>query len=332
MQLKVIAVVVLAALLQTATAGWIVEALTERSKVNQAPVIGILTQEIEEDPEWTKNTTYIPSAYVKFIESAGGRVIPIHYTHSFEHVEEIMQHINGILFTGGDLNLTNPKTGEFHPFTKLANFIFHKAIEMNDNGIVFPLWGTCQGHQLMMLLGSQNSKIIQPTPRWFFPDNLKFNTTNLKISKLFKHFPASMIEKLETLPLTYNIHNYGIHLADFYKEKELSNLFRVITTNIDDKGVEYLSITEAKNYPFYTVQFHPERNLYDFQKENTPHSIEAGQFANLLAQRFIEDAKKNMNAFSSHNETVSKLIQSTGILKIYSEAAAEEFYFVRDFP
>ena len=96
-----------------------------------------------------------------------------------------MNNINGILFTGGDLNLTNPHTGEFHPYTKLANFIFNKAMEMNNKGVVFPLWGTCQGHQLMMLLGSQNSKIIQPSPRWFFPDALKFNKTNLSISNLF---------------------------------------------------------------------------------------------------------------------------------------------------
>ena len=300
---------------------------------NERPIIGILTQEMDfEERGWPKNATSISAAYIKFIESVGGRVIPIHFTHTFEHVENIMNSINGILFTGGDLNLTDPGTGEFHPYTKLANFILNKAIEMNKNGNVFPLWGTWQGHQLMMLLGSQNSKIIQPTPRWYFPDNLKLNKTNLMTSELFRNFSTSFIDKLETMELTYNIHNYGIHLDDFYKEKELSSMFKVIATNIDDNGIEYLSITEAYKYPFYTVQFHPERNLYNYVKPNSPHSVEAGELTNLLAQRFIQDAKRSKNSFKSHEETMERLIQKSGIHKMYSDILSDAYYFVSDFP
>ena len=133
------------------------------------------------------------------------------------------------------------------------------------------------------------------------------------------------------MELSYNIHNYGIHLTDFYKEKNLSDLFNVIATNVDDEGVEYVSITEAKHFPFYTVQFHPERNLYDYEMPNTPHSVEAGEFTNLLAQRLVQDAKRNMNSFKSHEETMNKLIQNSGDLRIFSQSKSEEYYFARDF-
>ena len=117
------------------------------------PVIGILTQEVPSKiPGQPENITYVPSNYVKLVESLGAVAIPIHYTYSFDQIEQLMGKINGILFTGGDLNLTHPVTGEYHRYTKLAEFIFKKAIEMNDNGIVFPLIGVWQGHQLMMIL------------------------------------------------------------------------------------------------------------------------------------------------------------------------------------
>lgn len=46
--------------------------------------------------------------------------------------------MNGILFPGGN--------SDFDKGTKLGDtgyYIFQKAKEMNENGIHFPIWGTC---------------------------------------------------------------------------------------------------------------------------------------------------------------------------------------------
>ena len=37
-------------------------------------------------------------------------------------------------------------------------------------------------------------------------------------------------------------------------------MFNVVTTSHDRKGVEYVSMIEGKNLPFYGVQFHPEKS------------------------------------------------------------------------
>lgn len=48
---------------------------------NMEPVIGIMTQTLEdymkEDPRFEQYDSYIMSAYVKYIQSAGARVVPI---------------------------------------------------------------------------------------------------------------------------------------------------------------------------------------------------------------------------------------------------------------
>jgi gamma-glutamyl hydrolase len=186
----------------------------EFDDVNERPVIGILTQPEEVGLNRSaQNETYITSTYIKFIESVGGRVIPIHYTHSFSRIDELMSQVNGILFTGGDLDLVNPETGEYHPYTKLSLYIYQKAKELNDNGVYFPLWGTCQGHQMMMLLASEDKDIIKPTERWYKADYVTLHDP--RNSRLFKNFPDDLLAALASEPITYNIHHLGIHTKDF---------------------------------------------------------------------------------------------------------------------
>jgi gamma-glutamyl hydrolase len=40
----------------------------------------------------------------------------------------------------------------------------------------------------------------------------------------------------------------------------MNKYFRVIATNKDENGIKFISIVESKLYPFYGVQFHPEKN------------------------------------------------------------------------
>ena len=173
----------------------IVEVVSDR-ELNKIPVIGIMTQEVSSPiPGQPENITWVPSTYVKYLESLGAVVIPIHYTYSIKQIEELMGKINGILFTGGDLNLTHYITGEYHRYTKLSDFIFKKAIEMNNEGTVFPLIGIWQGHQLMMILQNGDGTVLKNSERWDKNDTLIFNDEEIATSK-FREFHTKIIYKL----------------------------------------------------------------------------------------------------------------------------------------
>ena len=47
-------------------------------------------------------SSYIMSAYVRFMESSGARVVPIIYDESFDDIKEKLSHIDGLLFPGGN--------------------------------------------------------------------------------------------------------------------------------------------------------------------------------------------------------------------------------------
>ena len=61
---------------------------------------------------------YIAASYVKWIESAGGRVVPIPYNGTNEEMDKIFEHINGLLLPGGGAAVSTA-----------AAYIVNKAID-----------------------------------------------------------------------------------------------------------------------------------------------------------------------------------------------------------
>ncbi|XP_059442074.1 uncharacterized protein LOC132174432 [Corylus avellana] len=73
-------------------------------KLNYRPVIGILSHPGDGASGRLSNATnasYIAASYVKFVESAGARVIPLIYNEPPEILFEKLNLVNGVLFTGG---------------------------------------------------------------------------------------------------------------------------------------------------------------------------------------------------------------------------------------
>ena len=82
----------------------------EHEGLNDRPIIGILAQELSVNLEkWygDNNTSYIDSSYIKYIEAAGARVVPVLINQPMEYYRTIFTSTNGLLFPGGQVELTN---------------------------------------------------------------------------------------------------------------------------------------------------------------------------------------------------------------------------------
>jgi hypothetical protein len=65
-----------------------------------------------------------------------------------------------------------------------------------------------------------------------------------------------------------------------------------MSLNHDKKGLEFISTLEHRKYPFYGVQFHPEKNLYEWVTEkNIPHGSHAVQISQYFANFFVNEGK-----------------------------------------
>lgn len=56
------------------------------------------------DPRFSGYSTYLMRAYVNFIESAGGQVIPLLHMESKESLDYKLARVDGVLFPGGGGN------------------------------------------------------------------------------------------------------------------------------------------------------------------------------------------------------------------------------------
>ncbi|GFZ05077.1 gamma-glutamyl hydrolase 2 [Actinidia rufa] len=95
------------------------------------------------------DASYIAASYVKFVEAAGARVIPLIYNEPPEILYQKLDLVNGVLFTGGWA-----KTG---PYVKVVEGIFKKVLEKNDAGDHFPLVAICLGFEILTMIISKVS-------------------------------------------------------------------------------------------------------------------------------------------------------------------------------
>lgn len=78
------------------------------------------------------------------------------------------------------------------------------------------------------------------------------------------------------------------------------------TTTTSAKEV-FLSVAEAKDYPFYAVQFHPEKNLFEW-KVAADRSDNGAEIVQILSNKFIEAARYSKNSFSNDQDFMSASI------------------------
>lgn len=130
-----------------------------------------------------------------------------------------------------------------------------------------------------------------------------------KSSRLFGNAPEDVLDTLANSASTANIHEMCLTEANFTNSR-LSEFYDITTTSIDDAGLTFISSVEAKNYPFWGVQFHPEKVLYEWLKPTIPHSAGAVDASQYFADFFINQGSSLFPClfFPGHNVDLLMLL------------------------
>uniref|UniRef100_L7M012 folate gamma-glutamyl hydrolase n=1 Tax=Rhipicephalus pulchellus TaxID=72859 RepID=L7M012_RHIPC len=268
------------------------------------PIIGIVAQHLYSrtfNPNRTN--TYIAASYVKYIEASGGRVVPIFVNQTRDYYKKLFNSVNGVLLPGGEADLNDSG------YLRAAKIMFDLAIEANNQGTHFPLWGTCLGFEALSRLAIDKLVLRQCQGNDLaLPLNF---TRDFRRSHMFNGLPRSLEKALRTRPITYNSHGKCLTPQNF-TAFGLDNFFRLTSTNVDANGVTFISSMEAYSYPFYGVQFHPEKNNFEWTQRkghvNIPHTEDAVRVSQYLGNFFLDEARKNNHSFASTAEELNALI------------------------
>eukprot|EP01136_Pigoraptor_vietnamica_P006174 Opistho-1_new@38770 len=278
---------------------------------NYRPIIGVLTQPVKaeistDDNGATDNTTaaYIAASYVKFLESAGARVSIFQYDADITSIQDRLSHVNGFLFPGGGASLAPDSV-----FYLAAKAVYDEAVKANDAGDFFPLWGTCLGFEFLSIASSGANHLVHVD---IANTSMYLNFTDAAdTSRLLGDAPDDVKLTMQTEAIAYNNHVYGLSVTDFGNEPKLSSFWDVLSTNIAPNGIEFISMMEAKNYPFYASQWHPEKPQFEWSPVKMfDHSINAVDAVEYLSDFFVNEARRSGRRFDTVEAETAALVYS----------------------
>jgi len=270
---------------------------------NLRPVIGIVSYPVDTISEQKYGKYYIAASYVKFIESAGGQVVPIKYDASQDELLTIFNQVNGVLFPGGGAD-----TSVASALWNSAEYLVDLALAASDNGDYFPIEGHCLGFELLSNVIAQNNSILE-----------RFNSENLSLplyfydtykqSRIFGNVAQNIIDILTQQAVTMNNHQFGVTPYTYSSNVALSSFFRVISWSVDRNNKLFVSTVEAFKYPIYAYQWHPEKPAFEWTfTEGIDHSTDSIMANNYIATYFVSEARKSNHIFISNQAEYSSLI------------------------
>ena len=203
------------------------------------PVIGLFAQEIARNviPESIDGKAYISSAYVKYIETAGGDVAPILTEWDDDEVREVFNSVNGILIPGGGASLENSK------FMHNVKLILKLAEDANNTGDYFPVWGTCLGLEAM-LVAHEGASLLGDADAIDLAMPAKL-THGARTSRIFSTVRDGLFESLSALPIKYHFHRKCIYKSAFLQSKGLTDRYSIVSFDEDRQKRIFVSILEG---------------------------------------------------------------------------------------
>jgi len=110
------------------------------------------------------------------------------------------------------------------------------------------------------------------------------------------------IQKLTTgQGVMFYDHNWIVSMDTYNNNRNLSTFWKVITETTSPFNERFVALWEARKYPFYGVQFHPEKNSFEW-KINADRSYDAIEIEQIMSNKFIEKARLSKNSFASYDE------------------------------
>ncbi|XP_063587694.1 gamma-glutamyl hydrolase-like [Penaeus indicus] len=146
---------------------------------------------------------------------------------------------------------------------------------------------------------------------------------------LLRHMPKALLKALITKPVTANFHHFCVtpkNFSDFGVDK----VYRPLAYSCDKRGVEYVAMAEGKDFPFFAVQFHPEKAPYEWTTapghNEIPHTRVAVHLSAFLADVFISKARRSTHRFANATEESASLIYNFPALYTGAKSPLEQVY------
>lgn len=195
--------------------------------------------------------------YVRWVESSGSKAVVLPYDLPKKDLIKCLKQLKGIVWTGGAIEGPNYTRKQYTTYIKSIITCFETAKEYNDSGRYYPIFAICLGFEILVLF-SQKVKVehLFDSMKHHFRESR--DTITLEDSRL-KDWFLPLEKKMASQPCAVHHHKFGF---DIQKLEGIT----IASTDTD-----FINMIEYKKYPFYGVQFHPERPFDTFSNKVSVH-------------------------------------------------------------
>jgi len=189
------------------------------------------------------------------------------------------------------------ENGEFTAYLKAIEKMLAYAKLQHDDNDYFPVLGVGRGHQAIHLAETKNANILVDA-------ELKYATTVLEWndevqSRIFNLTAEDVLYQYKTEEVAYFTRTKCIEESAFAAAYGDDQRYTIITK--DHVGdLTCISTTDARDYPIYTVAYHPEKILFDFANEGIPRTEAARQFAEDIGFFFMRECRNSYNYYHAY--------------------------------
>lgn len=199
------------------------EFLTDR------PVIGILTQ------PYNQHESYIMATYVKFVETGAAIPIPFDVSKmSDRKIIKFMRELNGVVIPGG-AQVFQYEDGSITEWVRRVGIVYEEAKRINEQeGSYFPVFGICQGFQLIHLLEVPDKQVLEYNI--FDGVNMLSDlqwAVDPQKTRLYKDLDPEVLKSMAENKLTHQNHKNGVRPETYEAIPELAEAFEITSTAKD---------------------------------------------------------------------------------------------------
>ena len=115
-------------------------------------------------------------------------------------------------------------------------------------------------------------------------------------------------------------------MEDFNNAPLLNENWVVTSTVVTSTGYEFVNAVEHVKYPFFGVQFHPEKVPYEWAKPTMPHSEKALHVNRYFYDMLVHVARNNDNHFDNVDEQEGSLAYAYAITDMRNRSSYEQAY------
>ena len=226
--------------------------ISYHNKYKDKPVIGIIPPPFV-NPE-KNNYLYLNDGYIQYLKSLRLNILIIPYNLAKEDIDQYLKNIDGVFFSGARIGNYNQEPEFIKQYTFIDN-ILNRAIELNKNGRIFPVYASCHGIQ----------SIIKTTEKQIYKFNVfkRLDAVNFKTKLEFIQNDSNNINKYKKFNNEIALHNctFGITPKMFNKTKYLKNEYNIIAIGRDRRNKKFVDFIKHKVHPIYAFQCHPEKSI-----------------------------------------------------------------------